>query len=102
MTQNRGCFDRYEDEPSPHESASSPCYMHEVYPAYFGSLPPTWPTSDWKPNDRLKDRVPTEANVSWTTLLSDALSRAIGRHAATQVERVESRITARLESNSRD
>lgn len=35
----RGCFDRYDEEPSTNEYASPPCYMHEVDPSYFGLAP---------------------------------------------------------------
>jgi hypothetical protein len=100
MMQNRGCFDRHDDEPETNEYASSPCYMHEVDPSYFGSLPSSRPMSDWKPNDPklivnapLKVRGPRGAIVTWAKLraLVRKLSKTIGRHAATQVERAADR-----------
>lgn len=80
MTRNRGCFDRHDDEHNtPHEYASPPCYMHEVDPAYFGSLPLAFPASDSKSDDHLEDGVPMDARASWTTLLGSALSRVMNR-----------------------
>lgn len=44
----QGCFDRCDDESDTNGYASSPCYMHEVDPPYFGWAPPVEPVADWK------------------------------------------------------
>ncbi len=36
---HRGCFDRYDEDPSANEYDSSPRYMHEMDPSYFGLAP---------------------------------------------------------------
>lgn len=97
MTRNRGCFDRHDDSDA-REYASPPCYMREVDPSYFGSLssPPSMPGRN--PNGAkviatapLKDRARGNAIVAWAELrtLIGTRARAIGRHAAAQIERVE-------------
>ncbi|KWV49865.1 hypothetical protein AS156_15160 [Bradyrhizobium macuxiense] len=97
MTQNRGCFDRDDDDPAPHEYASPPCYMHEVHPAYFGSLPPACPTSD-----QTSDVPPEEHHtiVSRATLPCVRHFQAFGRSAAMQCDRVKRIITALIGSKS--
>jgi hypothetical protein len=100
MTQNRGCFDRHDNEFEAHEYASPPCYMHEVDPSYFGLFPSTRPKSDRKPNDPKlivdalpKVGAPRDASLAWPKVRRAIrrLSRSIGRHVATQIERVEAR-----------
>lgn len=49
VNSNRGCFDRHDDVESKNEYASSPCFMHELDPAYFGLAPTT--ASDRKLHD---------------------------------------------------
>lgn len=113
MIRNRGCFERHDDECDSNEFASPPCYMHEVDPSYFGLPRSARPMPDRKPdcpkvilNARPKAHVPREAIVAWPELRSftTALSRSIGRHVATLIERVEARrqvqAVARLHSRN--
>lgn len=98
--QNRGCFERHDDESDCNEFASSPCYMHEVDPTYFGLLPAKV-TASARPK-----AVPRDTIVTWPKLLSALrkLFRSISQGVATQVERVEARrevqAVARLHSRN--
>jgi hypothetical protein len=100
MSPNRGCFERHDDACDAHEYASSPCYMHEVDPSYFGWLPSTPPISDRRPigpkaivNAGPKARRVRNAILAWPRLrrFIRALSRSIVRAVARQIERVEAR-----------
>ncbi|MCS3725347.1 hypothetical protein [Bradyrhizobium betae] len=99
MIQNRGCFDRSEDETDA-EYASSPCYMHGVDLSYFGLKPSTCLVSD--PDLNTLDisastsryvHSQRDAVVVWIGLrtLLRALSQTIGREAAAQIEGMEAR-----------
>ncbi|HKU08201.1 MAG TPA: hypothetical protein VJR30_19220 [Bradyrhizobium sp.] len=101
IRQNRGCFERHDDESDCNEFASSPCYMREVDPTYFG-LPPAKVTASARP----KTRVSRDTIVTWPKLLIAVrkLFRSISQGVATQVERVEARrevqAVARLHSRN--
>jgi len=99
MIQTRGCFERHDDE-SVHEYTSSPCYMHEVDPTYFGLLPSARPSSKREPKGpkAIVNAGPTarrvgNAIVAWPRLrrVIRALSRSIARAATRQIEQVEAR-----------
>ena len=100
MNPNRGCFERHDDEYDAHEYASSPCYMHEIDPSYFGLLPSTGPVSKREPkrpraivNAGPRARRVRNAIVAWPRLrrVIRALTRSIARVAERQIERVEAR-----------
>ncbi len=100
MSPNRGCFERHDDECDAHEYASSPCYMHEIDPSYFGLLPSARPISSREPkrpkaivNAGPGMRRAANAILAWPTLrrVIRALFQSIARAVARQIEQVEAR-----------
>ena len=101
IRQNHGCFERHDDESDCNEFASSPCYMHEVDPTYFGLLPVKVTASA-----RPEAGVSRGTIVTWPKLLIAVrkLFLSISQGVATQIERVEARrevqAVARLHSRN--
>jgi len=100
MKPSRGRFDCRDDEPDTSNYASSLCYMNNVHPSHLAWVPSTRPMSARKPNGpEISANVILKARVLRNKIVACAkfealirkLFQTIGRHAATQIERVEAR-----------